>query len=327
MLSYPHHRQAFAAIGLASALLASCGGGGGGSSPSTPPVAAPPPNPTPVSQTNVIYGSGLTDSGAINLLLDIYQPGGACTEPRPLVVGIHGGSFIGGSKSSSSWIEIASDLNERGYVVISIDYRLVGDEPDVSAEFEPLLDDFLDEAARQQVDAAGLLQINAAAAAVEDTVTALRWAQTNSATRCIDPDRIAMIGASAGAVTVLNTTYLLDPYGIDFPQPGVVVDLWGQIFLRGEIEANEAPMMIIHGTNDQTVVYGQARLIQNEADAVGLPYSFYTVQDGGHGFSIMNRDRVQLDGMTLYDLMYDFIDDHLLGGTPTYEVRTVVPTP
>lgn len=326
-----YNRLALFALSLATAALAACtGGGSSGGGGSAPPVAAPPPPPppTPMSETDVIYGSGLTDTGAINLLLDIYQPGGVCTDPRPFVVGIHGGGFTGGSKGDSNWVGIAEDLTARGYVVMSIDYRLVRDEPDVSAEFEPLLADFLDEANNQQVDADGLRQINAAAAAVEDTVAALRWARENAATRCLDIDRFAIAGSSAGGYTSVHTSYLLNTYNIDVPQADVTIDLWGGSFLRGQIDDGEPPLMIVHGTNDATVSYDQAQFLQQDAEAVSLPLAFYTIEGGGHGFGIINPDRVQVDGLSLYDVMYNFIDAHLLeGGAPVYEVRNIVPTP
>ena len=86
--------------------------------------------------------------------------------------------------------------------------------------------------------------------------------------------------------------------------------------------------MIIHGTHDATVLYEQAEFLQREAEAVALPFAFYTVQGGGHGFGIMDPGRVRLDGMSLFDVMYDFIDAHIEpGGSPVYEVRTIVPTP
>ena len=63
----------------------------------------------------------------MDLLLDIYEPVGA-KGPRPVVVFIHGGGFLGGSKSAGSAIGLMNYFASRGFVGFSIDYRLAGDE-------------------------------------------------------------------------------------------------------------------------------------------------------------------------------------------------------
>ena len=58
--------------------------------------------------------------------MDFYAPPPASDKraKRPVVVLIHGGSFIGGDKSS--WAPLATVLAQRGFVVGSINYRLTG---------------------------------------------------------------------------------------------------------------------------------------------------------------------------------------------------------
>ena len=311
-------------------VLAGCSGGGGSTTAPAPPppVASPPPPPITnlTTETDVIYGSGLTTSGAVNLLLDIYQPDGPCTTPPPFVVGIHGGGFTGGKKSASAWEDNMAAVVEAGFVGLSIDYRVVGDDPVASAEFQPIANDFDALVTQLGLGDRQRAQLNAAVAAFEDTVTALEWARDNATTRCLDIDRFALWGASAGAITSLHVAHGLDEYFIDRPEPRVVIDYWGQVFQRDLIDAGGPPLMIIHGTADQTVIYQDTAVpLAAEADAVGLSYSFYTIQDGPHGFGAIDPARVSINGETALSVTINFIADHLLDGSPNYEVKTIIP--
>lgn len=323
-------------LGLTAALLsvsvAACSGGGGSAastpapttiSPPPPPPPAPAPNPTSAAtETDIAYGTGLLQGGSATLLLDIYQPDGGCAAPRPFILGIHGGGFIGGSKSQDNWIEIMEAVVERGYVGLSIDYRLAGDAPLVSAEFQPLLDDLISTANSLGASVNEDI-LNAAAAAFEDTVTALDWARDNAVQRCLDMDQFAIWGSSAGAVTALHVGQGLDEYFIDRPDPKVIINYWGRMLIDDQLDAAGPPIMIIHGTDDQTVSYANALTLSNQAQAVGLPYSFYTIDDGPHGFSSIDPARVQINGQDPLEVTLDFIEDHFTGASPLYEVKTV----
>ena len=323
------HRFLFLAL-----ICSACSSGGGGSTPADPvPVASPPPPPPPPvssaleSETDIVYGSGLVTNSSIDLQLDIYQPSAPCTAPRPFVIGIHGGGFTGGSKSDGNWIASMEAVTQRGFAGLSIDYRLVRDAPLVSAEFQPLLDDLLDLATQLNLDARQRDQLNAAVAAFEDTVSAIEWARDNATARCLDPDKFALWGSSAGAITALHVTYALDDYFIDRPDPLVVVDYWGSLFLDDLVSADGPPLMIVHGTDDTTQVYEDTAIpLATEAETVGLPYTFYTVENGPHGFGSVDPNRVQINGDAPVDVTLDFIEAHLTDGTPLYEVQTVVRT-
>ena len=316
----------------ALALLAGCSGGGGSSSPSTP-VSPPPPSPppppppppppaVPASQTDVVYGSGLLTSGAKSLLLDVYQSGEACTAARPLVLLIHGGGFDAGTKQSGQWPSIGSDLADQGYVAISIDYRLAGDNPVPSAEFYPVRDGILNSGVEAIISNDLQEQADIIASTIEDAVTALRWVEDNDDDLCVDISRISIWGESAGAVIGLHVTYGLDEYSIYTPQPDVLIDYWGRFIFDGLMESGDAPLLILHGDQDDVVDYSFAQSIQAEAATNSISYSFYTVAGGGHGFDAIPIDSLTVDGTSLRQITYNFIDAHLNGGTPLYETKT-----
>ena len=319
-------------FGIASALLlsvslAACSGGGSDSpEEETPPVAPdagadPSEGQGPATETNVIYGTGVTEDGSVNLLLDIFQPEGLCTELRPFVIGMHGGSFIGGDKAGE-WTSNAEGLTERGIVGISINYRLLGDNPVISAEYQALLDDILAGA-----DAIGLSGnedvLNAAVAAIEDAVTAIEWARDNAESRCLDINRFALWGSSSGAIIALHTGYALDDYSLDVPKPLTVVDYWGALFFDNVMQEGEPPLFIIHGTDDITIDFESALALTAQADEVNIPYAFYTIFGGPHGFANTDPANVLINDTDPIEVTYDFIEAHLTDGEPLYESQTL----
>lgn len=96
--------------------------------------------------------------------LDIYLPN-AGDGPFPVIIAIHGGAFLMGDKSD---IQLNAPLSgvERGYAVVSINYRLSGE-----AIFP---------------------------AAVRDVQAAIRFLKLNAAGYQLDPQRFAAWGGSAG---------------------------------------------------------------------------------------------------------------------------------
>ena len=67
---------------------------------------------------DIVYGKG----GDVDLLLDLAMPKGL-THPAPAIVWIHGGAWRGGNKGEFE--KPIADSARRGYVAVSIDYRLV----------------------------------------------------------------------------------------------------------------------------------------------------------------------------------------------------------
>lgn len=111
--------------------------------------------------------------GARELQLDLYKPKAAAT-PLPAIVCIHGGGWQKGTRAGMA--DLSRALAARGYVVVSISYRL-SDEAAFPAQ-------------------------------LHDVKAAVRWLRANAATHGIDPARIGAIGHSAGGhlAALLATT-------------------------------------------------------------------------------------------------------------------------
>ena len=84
-----------------------------------------------VNRTNdIVYGTGAVQApapGEIDLLLDLYEPTGAGVPPlKPGFVIIHG---RGSDKGNGKFVSWATDYAKRGYVCVSINYRIGEDDP------------------------------------------------------------------------------------------------------------------------------------------------------------------------------------------------------
>jgi acetyl esterase/lipase len=111
-------------------------------------------------------------NGEQPLLLDVYSlaAAGGGSEPRPTVVFVHGGGFVGGTKKSRLVVGEAERLVRRGFIAVSIEYRLA------ASSFLP--------------------ELAAVRDAVQDAKAAVRWLVTNAEEYRIDPHRIAVWGGA-----------------------------------------------------------------------------------------------------------------------------------
>ena len=96
--------------------------------------------------------------------LDIYLPD-EVEGPFPVILSIHGGAFMGCDKSDMQVLPMLEGL-KRGYAVVAVNYRLSWE-----AIFPAL---------------------------VQDVKAAVRWVRANAQWFCLDPERIASWGGSAG---------------------------------------------------------------------------------------------------------------------------------
>ena len=125
--------------------------------------------------------------GDLEIKADVYRPAGA--GPHPAIVWIHGGALIFNSRAT-----IPADENDlflrAGYIVVSIDYRLA---PETKLP-----------------------------AILEDVEDAYRWVREKGPGlfQC-DPERLAVVGQSAGAYLALMSGTRLHP------PPKVIVSFYG----------------------------------------------------------------------------------------------------
>jgi acetyl esterase/lipase len=197
--------------------------------------------------SNIKYGSAVNlEQKTVTLRLDMYQPTGDKVTSRPAIVWVHGGSFCCGTKTSQELVDEATTFSMEGYLNVSIDYRL--ESPGCSGSLS---------------NCGPAIQEAAA-----DAQTAVRFLRSNAVKYGIDPNRIAIGGSSAGAITALNVGYSSS----EDPPASVraVVSLSGAQLEVGTISAGDAPAIDFHCTTDPLVSYSWAVNTIKSAKAVGL---------------------------------------------------------
>jgi acetyl esterase/lipase len=247
-----------------------------------------------LSKVTVLRDIEYVPGGHPRQKLDLYLPRDAqAGSKRPLIVWVHGGAWLGGSKDNCPAVRFTSD----GYAVASVNYRL-----SQHAIFP---------------------------AQIQDCKAAIRWLRANADTHGIDPNRIGAWGASAGGhlVALLGTAGDVNDFDVG-PHAGVssrvqaVCDFFGPTdftkmssfpssmdhdaadapeakLIGGPIPQNkdkaqranpityvtkdDPPFLIVHGDKDPLVPHNQSELLRDALKAVDVSVTFYTVQGGGHG--------------------------------------------
>jgi acetyl esterase/lipase len=135
------------------------------------------------------------------VLADVYRPDDEKT--RPVIVWIHGGALIMGHRGSVK-AQVAQLAAERGYALVSIDYRLAPETklPEIISDIE----------------------------------AAFQWIATDAAKQFhLDPSRIVVSGGSAGGYLTLVTGYRVQP------KPKALVAFWGYGDLVGDWYSKPSP--------------------------------------------------------------------------------------
>jgi len=223
---------------------------------------------------------------------DLYFPKQMPTDKKlPAVVVIHGGGFNDGDKDRRREINIGSNLARNGFVAMSIDYKLWNKYAKSPTWPQSL----------------------------HDAKTAIRWLRQNADRLGIDGDRIGAIGCSAGGnlVSMLAVTGPEDglepPGGDDKVSTRVqcAVDLYGAVdllnyhdmkmFLKTREEDPESykkaspttycgkgdsPILLIHGTGDETVDVSQSETFAKALEAGGVEHELIVIPDAPHTFDL-----------------------------------------
>lgn len=257
------------------------------------------------NRTDVVYG---TVDGE-DLLLDLALPKGL-EGPAPALIFIHGGGWQGGKRQD--FAPMTREFAASGYVAATITYRLAPSHP--------------------------------FPAQVEDCKCAVRWMRAHSGELKIDPERLGVLGGSAGGhlatmLGVMDTADGLEGEGgwpdqsskvqavVNFVGP---VNLIGdfpeisdnilKVFLNGTPEEREdlyrqaspityvnkgdAPMLVFAGTKDPLVPFDQAIQMVSALDKAEVPGRVEFLVGAGHGWGGKEMERTMKAAR-------EFFDEHL----------------
>jgi acetyl esterase/lipase len=242
----------------------------------------------PPTQRDVVYGT----ANGTQLKLDVFEPKKNRSTPRKAILVIHGGSWDGYDKTilaPASWF-----FMKHGYVVFSINYRLVHDNQ------------------------------NHWPAQLDDAQRAVRWVRAHAQQYNIDPDHIGAFGHSAGAqiASFLGETDTRDNSDPELAKYSsrvqAVVDAsgptdflafrfpWGNQILENlmgmpansdpaawqaaspiwNVTPATSPFLVIHGKKDKSVYYVQSVTFVDVLRQAGVPVKFITTNDG-HTYSTL----------------------------------------
>ena len=238
-------------------------------------VAHEPTAAKVVAREDVVYGRV---NGA-GLLADIAYP--ESKEPLPAIIAVHGGRWVGGHKKDASTIKVEQWAGF-GFFAMSIDYRLKNTTP--------------------------------APACYQDFQCAIRYVHAHAKEFNIDPNRIFLIGQSAGGHMVSLAATLGDG---SFPRTGgwekesndfraaisvaaaydlVALD-WGNLWTPPGVDLAEAraqasptkhvaktskPLLILHSDNDKSVPIDNALSMVAVLEKAGARHTFRRYPDMGH---------------------------------------------
>lgn len=240
------------------------------------PVAAVAQASAPVvTRTDVVYGR--VEGSA--LLANIAYPDGPTL--KPAIISVHGGRWRAGNRADASSIKV-TQWAEFGFFAMSIDYRLVGGSP--------------------------------APAPYLDMLTAIRWVHAHAEDYRIDPERVYLIGQSAGgqmvslfatageagfprvggwekartdvrAVISVAATYELNTLSwgnLWTPVTGIVEDARRHASPIVHVSATTKPLLVIHSDDDKSVPVQQANDMAAKLKASGVQHRYVHYTDKGH---------------------------------------------
>ena len=231
--------------------------------------------------------------------LDIYVPKGI-EDPAPVVLFFYGGSWKSGKREDYAFVGHA--FNAHGYVTVLPDYRLV---PEIRyPEF------------------------------IVDNVNALRWVAENIDRYGGDPQRLFVVGHSAGAYNAVMLGLLESVpgrVGETLPQISAVAGLAGPYdFLPMVYQATKdafkgvedlpstqpvnlvtdtsPPMVLITGTSDKMVSPEHSQSLHQAAQTVGAHSTIITYPEVGHIKLLLSLSRPFRSSTPALDDIVEFFE-------------------
>jgi len=197
------------------------------------------------------------------LYLDFYEPTGDTMAKRPLVITVFGGAFVTGSRDYVDMVAYCTRLAKLGYATASIDYRLLS---------------------WLQFSESALMRD--AYMAAQDVSAAIRFFKLHCDDYRIDPERIFLLGNSAGSIAILAEMFMgeeerpeqtftepdlgtmhssgFEEYAGISPTVVGAIPHWGGVNALDVIDVEEyTPICMIHGTDDLTVPFDSGYCFSN----------------------------------------------------------------
>jgi arylsulfatase A-like enzyme/pimeloyl-ACP methyl ester carboxylesterase len=259
-----------------------------------PPL--PPGVKVVTNQTFVVHKTGA-------VLLDLYLPSEKPATPLPVVMWIHGGGWKSGAKEPCPWVYLAAD----GYAVASINYRLIHE-----AQWPAQIDDCR--------AALGWLRENAEKYTLDPRRIAVGGSSAGGHLAALlgtthGPSHVSGGEQQARVRAVIDlfgaTDLLTIPANVPSPDKtdadlaksnaarllgGIIRDIPDKAQLASalhQVSSDDAPFLIIHGSNDTQVPLDQSQRLHEALQKAGVSSTFHIVDGAGHGGKEFDSDEVR----------------------------------
>lgn len=213
-----------------------------------------------------------------DLFLDVFEPDSA----RATIVFVFGGGFVSGRRNDPYYFPWFKRLNDNGFRVVSIDYRLGLKGEKMKFGLFDLVN-----SAKKTVRAVDM--------GVEDLFSAVSFLNDNAGELGIDMSKIILAGSSAGAMISLSAEYAIcnrTPLAAILPEGfrflGVMSFAGALMSDTGtpKYASDPCPHLLFHGTDDGAVTYdkmafgrygmfGSSYLADKVFSRSGYVYNFY----------------------------------------------------
>lgn len=195
-----------------------------------------------------------------------------------------GGGFMFLSMSNEGW-EVAEALADRGVAAFVLKYRTRPTPTDLG-DFEREMNAMFSGAGARPARPAMTPSANPFVDQVEDATAAFALIRSRATEWGVDPERIGMVGFSAGAATTMATTLYSEA------RPAFIGPIYGAMDAV-EVPADAPPMFVVLAADDPLFANRGFGIVEAWR-AAERPVEFHLYQDGGHGFGLGNPGKTSL---------------------------------
>ncbi len=224
------------------------------------------------SQYGVVFARNVTVATLTPFLPDPAKATGAAVIVAP------GGGFRTLSMENEGW-EVAQALADHGVAAFVLKYRLnqtPASMDDFAASMKAMFAAAGPPPAQQDPSVALAPQI-------ADARAAFALVRAHAKEWHVDPDRIGMVGFSAGAMLTMSTTL----YGQD-AKPAFIGDIYGPM-TAVNVPADAPPLFVALAADDP--IFGHSGFgVVDSWRAANRPVELHLFEQGGHGFGMYQKD-------------------------------------
>ncbi|RPF71191.1 alpha/beta hydrolase [Aurantiacibacter spongiae] len=226
------------------------------------------------SQYGSMFARNVTQATLTPFLPDPARANGTAVIVAP------GGGFRTLSMENEGW-DVAQALADRGVAAFVLKYRL-NQTPAALDEFAESMERMFTEGG-QRPPRGSAEEVRALAPQIADAEAAFDLVRHRAAQWHVDPDRIGMIGFSAGAMLTLATELRGDA-----ADPAFIATIYGPL-ASVPVPDDAPPLFVALAADDGLFADSGFGLIEAWRTA-GRPVEFHLYEQGGHGFGMYPKD-------------------------------------